>query len=403
MKNASLSGYCLRALCVAEVSSEFIEQRTRNCIDNELCDTCTLCAPGFETSHVCTETKDTVCTQCIPGQSFNPVAGRNVYCKPCKDCPINSRLKRSCNLTHNTECECERDFYIDLASGTCKPCTVCTHGYGAARPCSPFHNTLCRTCPHGTYNNMHSTTSGCIPCTQCKESQHILHRCTHIQDTICAESDIPFNGRRRDMDTIDEEAEESDSIIAIYCALLASVVFGLLVYVTIKQCRAKPPIKTNGTVPSSASVPLCHPRPTLVDMELPPSRLDRRAKPNDVRPIMVVNEKGKKLRTALAETRMRDVSLAKRREMEILLDMRSNDDWMLLAEYLGYSSPRINVLGQRALEKQVPPARCLLSDWAKQEESYIGYLAEALEDIGREDVATVLWRSDDSSRPLDIL
>ena len=68
----------------------------------------------------------------------------------------------------------------------------------------------------------------------------------------------------------------------------------------------------------------------------------------------------------------------------------------------GYSSPRINVLGQRALEKQVPPARCLLSDWAKQEESYIGYLAEALEDIGREDVATVLWRSDDSSRPLDI-
>ncbi|EFX86162.1 hypothetical protein DAPPUDRAFT_97997 [Daphnia pulex] len=192
----------------------------------------------------------TKCEPCVNGATFSDSASRHSPCRACRTCPAHSRVKRECNATHDTECECDRDHYqeisyqqqqqqqtvvtnelvdqgVDESSGvaptttttpharhrhgasihqlqlqlqqqqqqpseqqqpvmSCKSCDLCPHGYGAARACSSTHNTICRKCPTSTYSSVLSATHGCSVCTVCRDDQVTLNECTPIQDTVCA-------------------------------------------------------------------------------------------------------------------------------------------------------------------------------------------------------------------------
>lgn len=168
----------------------------------------------------------TKCEPCVSGATFSDSASRHWPCRACRTCPPNSRVKRECNATHDTECECDRDHYQEISYQqtvitnelaqpdegvddattlplharhkhgasfrqqqpimTCKSCDLCPHGYGAARPCSSTHNTICRKCPTSTYSSVLSATHGCSVCTVCRDDQVTLNECTPIQDTVCA-------------------------------------------------------------------------------------------------------------------------------------------------------------------------------------------------------------------------
>ena len=183
----------------------------------------------------------TKCEPCVNGATFSDSPSRHSPCRACRTCPANSRVKRECNATHDTECECDRDHYQEItyqqhetsvvtndladesvvvddsppptttpharhkhgASSSssssfihqqqqqepvmsCKSCDLCPHGYGAARACSSTHNTICRKCPTSTYSSVLSATHGCSVCTVCRDDQVTLNECTPIMDTVCA-------------------------------------------------------------------------------------------------------------------------------------------------------------------------------------------------------------------------
>lgn len=169
--------------------------------------TCSDCPAGSGVVKLCSgnETEnslpdeDTSCSPCEAGVTFSDTASKHLPCRSCRTCPPNSHLKRECNVTHDAECECDKDHFQEFNeeharhkhghSGqlfTCKPCDVCQHGFGAARACSANHNTVCRKCPASTYSSVLSSSAGCLVCTVCREDQVTLHECTPIQDTVCA-------------------------------------------------------------------------------------------------------------------------------------------------------------------------------------------------------------------------
>lgn len=192
----------------------------------KLCNKTTTTA--LDTEH---EATDTQCETCVAGSTFSDSPSRHSACRSCRVCPENSRVKRECNVTHDTECECERDFYqemitasssaitsqddsnngdgnstnVAVAEGihharhhhgeemmmmTCRACDLCPHGYGAARACSSTHNTVCRKCPASTYSSVLSASHGCSVCTVCRDDQVTLHECSPIMDTVCAGKNI---------------------------------------------------------------------------------------------------------------------------------------------------------------------------------------------------------------------
>lgn len=58
---------------------------------------------------------DTVCEPCVSGVTFSDSPSRHSACRVCRTCPPNSRVKRECNATHDTECECEPDYYQEFS------------------------------------------------------------------------------------------------------------------------------------------------------------------------------------------------------------------------------------------------------------------------------------------------
>ena len=63
-----------------------------------------------------------------------------------KICPQYSYVERNCNATHDTECECDTDYFWNKDTGSCRKCEFCPLGYGSRKKCSGEKNTVCVRC-----------------------------------------------------------------------------------------------------------------------------------------------------------------------------------------------------------------------------------------------------------------
>jgi len=271
------------------------------------------CPAGYATSRLCNSTAEaSPCEPCQAGVAFNSAAGVGAVCRPCRVCPANSRVVSVCDAVSDTQCQCLRDFYLQVrhvkvndetttnadAEGAvddvtqqnstepsvtsvtseassetplvavteCVACELCAHGWGAARACSPTQNTVCRKCPSGTFSSVLSSTLACSVCSVCRDDQVTLNECTPIQDTVCADKDMGHPSRRVITKPVEAMAGGSsgeynnEGIISVYCAILGAIVLGLLIYVVMKQWRLRSSAKKLAHFEprhgGSASVPL---------------------------------------------------------------------------------------------------------------------------------------------------
>jgi len=288
---------------------------------------CSECPAGWAASQPCNVTSETTttsatttgvqCQSCQSGVTFNDAPGADAVCRTCRVCPANSRVERACDTTSDTQCQCLRDFYLDVSYvavkmenatqidlvaavemveaapnatqrlrreaqtepetepatetetmvklSECRACELCAHGWGAARACSPHQNTVCRKCPSGTFSSILSASLACSVCSVCRHDQVTLHECTPIQDTVCADKDMGHPSRRVITKSVEAYANanaeyNNEGIISVYCAILGAIVLGLLIYVVMKQWRLRTAAKKLAHFEprhgGSASVPL---------------------------------------------------------------------------------------------------------------------------------------------------
>ncbi|XP_076374216.1 tumor necrosis factor receptor superfamily member 16-like isoform X1 [Tachypleus tridentatus] len=319
---------------------------------------CLSCPPGFGVKYKCTSTEETQCVPCRSGDIFSTASDDETVCVKCSECPKNSRLVKKCNATHDVECACEKGFYMDTKEKACKHCELCSHGWRVARQCFATINTVCRKCPPGTYSGLLSGTLGCELCITCRESQVILQECTPIQDTICIDKNL-HRGRHLPTDERGKMPNEvvnftQNNVIPVYCTILVAVLLGILVFVILRwrlsrQTRTKETHCSEVTSTNSQGCPSHSSKSVLI------SDSDQSLKLVTVQPLQTTTQK----------VELKELSLAKRRELEAALDIKRDDgkDWKGLCRQLGYSIFHISTFEFLRKEKY-GPTHNLLSDWS---------------------------------------
>ncbi|CAI9719777.1 tumor necrosis factor receptor superfamily member 16-like [Octopus vulgaris] len=214
----------LLAICLLDITAGICPSNQSN-LNGSSC--CQLCEPGSGVVGNCTRNQDTVCAPCQAGKTFSSQASSTEECKPCSTCPEHTYIKKVCNVTHDTQCECSTGFFYSTELQACMLCTLCPVGWGAVRPCSPTENSWCQRCPNNTYSHLISGTIGCVKCRTCARDQIMIQPCTDTQDTVC----IAGKGYASRYE------ETRIDVIPIYCALLGAVVCGLCGFAIYKHCQ----------------------------------------------------------------------------------------------------------------------------------------------------------------------
>lgn len=175
-----------------------------------------------------------------------------------------------------------------------------------------------------------------------------------------------------------EPPEASGSIIPIYCALLATVVFGLLAYVAFKCWRSHKQRQQLAKARTAELGPLSRDQRhgDGSDFLDSPSGLEPCASSQGPQPDL-------DCRFYLHLPRQQQ------EEVERLLEASDEPDkgWQGLAGRLGYQAEAVETMAQGQV-----PAYTLLRDWAVQEGSKatLRVLQDALAAMGREDIVGVL-------------
>ncbi|XP_013791615.1 tumor necrosis factor receptor superfamily member 16-like [Limulus polyphemus] len=343
---------------------------------------CQFCPPGFKVEQQCTDITETTCAPCRPGETFSATTDNETVCKNCSECPEHALLHTKCNVTHDTECICEKGFYWDNENRMCHQCELCSHGWGVARQCSPTRNTVCRKCPPGTYSGLLSGTLGCELCTTCRGNQVMLQECTPIQDTICIDKDLH---QRRLLPT-DLPGQMSNkavnytqhNVIPVYCTILVAVLLGVLVFLVLRW--------------------RLHHTKTTHCKELAPGHSHEGSLDSSKRMLLAESDQSLKLipvqsfpQTAMLKMKLKELSSEKQMELEASLNTKRQDgrDWVGLAQQLGYSKSSISVFEDLGNDKK-GPAHEMLMDWSHSEYATIEVLIRALVGLGRMDVVTLL-------------
>lgn len=145
---------------------------------------CQKCLPGSGVIAPCTPDNNTACEPCIHGQTYSTHHNHIDLCEPCTVCAEHSHPQRACNVTHDTLCECDRNYFFDHSVQNCQLCDLCPLGHGALRLCGSYQNTRCHRCPNGTFSDRRSG-QGCRVCRVCGPHQIVLQRCSSVQNTVC--------------------------------------------------------------------------------------------------------------------------------------------------------------------------------------------------------------------------
>ncbi|XP_071942307.1 tumor necrosis factor receptor superfamily member 16-like [Antedon mediterranea] len=351
---------------------------------------CEDCAAGFGVVSPCGQENNTICEACIPGTTFSPSSSGGDVCNMCSKCPTNELVKQPCNITHDTICECKKDFYRNKDDFSCRQCDLCLKGYGAQTPCSADHNSVCVKCGNSTFSDEYSNVKGCQDCSICPVGSKKISNCTWLQDTVCqviSPVTIPV--------PVDHTThfyyinqKQSANIVPLYCAILGCVVLGLVAYVLykkwsfykIKVQQQKPHRLNNGegltkeqlslhssklSAPYSSSLQ----SQKLMD-SMPSIHAPLMAMPVGMLYVDLPSEKKKEVEKLLGTTR---------------LDRR---DWRGLAFELGFTEEDTVSLIKNS-NKHLPAEKMLMI-WSRREDATLGLLVAALHRIGRTDVLNVI-------------
>lgn len=342
---------------------------------------CMTCPPGFGVEHQCLDNEETRCASCRPGETFSTTYSDVATCMNCSKCPLHALLLKECNVTHDTECVCEKGFYLDNETNQCLSCELCSHGWGVARQCSPKRNTVCRKCPPGTYSGLLSATLGCELCTTCRANQAMLQECTPIQDTICIDKDLYQRSHlpATESEPVPNEVENytQRSVIPVYCTILVAILLGILVFLVLRwSLQQHHYTKTThceegGPGPDPDGTSECSKRMLL-------DKSDQSMK--------LINDKFLS-HTVIMQMKLKELPLTKQRDLEEALNTKRQDgqDWRGLARQLGYSNSNISAFEHLGKVKH-GPAHQLLLDWDHFEGATVEALIQALLTLGRMDV-----------------
>ncbi|XP_037090019.1 death domain-containing membrane protein NRADD-like [Pollicipes pollicipes] len=160
-------------------------------------------------------------------------------------------------------------------------------------------------------------------------------------------------------------ADHVSSDIPIYCGILGTVIFVLLLYVAVRHWKLR-------TAPQKSSAPAA---PSAVVVTRPASRAEPAACPQ-VEPLFPAP-----LRKRLAE-----MPATERCEIETQLCCHPTNNWSALAAALGYSKQQVRQIQELAAERKTNPARMLIADWSKRNDATVTSFVQALTAIGRRDL-----------------
>ncbi|XP_038635035.1 nerve growth factor receptor b [Scyliorhinus canicula] len=363
---------------------------------------CSVCPSGEGVMTPC-GAEDTKCQQCLDSISYSDVESHIESCKPCTICSGTRTIEIPCMDNFDTSCICTDGYYEDPdnADGECLQCNLCNEGHGVLERCTYNQNTICEICPPETYSNQKSSADPCLPCMVCEENEVLISECTPIKDAVCT----PYPPRFPRMNTAAPPKivptteimtttavpsspqfigqDNNNSIIPVYCSILAAVVVGLVAYVAFKRwnsCKQNKQGANNRTVnqtPSPEGEKLHNDSGISVDSQ---SLQEQQQK-------LQQQQQQQQNQAARAEPNLYTaLPPHKQEEVEELLNRNEEDaEWCNLAGLLGYNEEHIDTFKQEEY-----PVRALLSDWAAKDSATTDALCTALRKLKRDDIVETL-------------
>ncbi|KAM5135147.1 tumor necrosis factor receptor superfamily member 5 [Mantella aurantiaca] len=148
---------------------------------------CSLCRPGQRLEEECTESRDTACVTCDPGE-YHDTWNRQTRCLHHQYCDQNLGFQMISEGTveRNVDCVCQDGTHC--SSTQCETCvenTPCGPGYGVAQKAGRNSDTECTLCPGGTFSNVTSHTEPCKDWHRCSDSQQEIRPGSPHADVVC--------------------------------------------------------------------------------------------------------------------------------------------------------------------------------------------------------------------------
>uniref|UniRef100_UPI00398F304A tumor necrosis factor receptor superfamily member 16 n=1 Tax=Pristiophorus japonicus TaxID=55135 RepID=UPI00398F304A len=350
---------------------------------------CDLCPKGHGVIKEC-NTTNTQCQPCEDGVTFSPTAGL-ARCQLCSSCPDKMEVELSCVATFDTQCQCVGGHYRS-GGRRCVPCTTCLPGFGMLTECQRHQNTVCQPCPEGSFSEKSSSSQPCSACHVCGEDHFVLKTCGATSDTVCLNNNSmlprkplgePVKDDAKFTISLDPESstvmgavnftayDTGKNIIPVYCSILAAVIVGLVIYVTVKcwnTCKQKKQLA----------------KARASELEAGPEGEKLHSDSGVFVDTHSLHEPQLSKAVRADPPLYSKLPLQKREEIERLLGSQGANraDWRNLAHLLGYDEERVATIGRGE-----DPAHTLLSDWSMRDGASLDVLCKALGRMEREDIA----------------
>ncbi|KAM8795432.1 tumor necrosis factor receptor superfamily member 16-like [Eudromia elegans] len=363
----------------------------------------------------------TMCEPCLDSVTYSDTVSATEPCKPCTQCVGLQSMSAPCVESDDAVCRCAYGYFQDEASGACRECRLCGAGSGLVFPCGGTQDTVCEECPEGTFSDEANFVDPCLPCTICEDNEVLLTECTATSDAECrdlhprwttqppspggSESPEPSTWEPPSAEPVSSTAAgaagtvtgssqpvvshgTAESLIPVYCSILAAVVLGLVAYIAFKRwnsCKQNKQAANNRPVnqtPSPEGEKLHSDSGISVDSQ----SLHDQQPPGP----------GTQAPVAKADGGLSGrLPPGKQEEVEKLLCSSAEETWRRLAAELGYAEEHVG-----AFARAEAPARALLADWAAGEAATLEALLGALRRIQRGDIAESLHSDSTATSPV---
>ncbi|XP_045688969.1 tumor necrosis factor receptor superfamily member 5 isoform X2 [Phyllostomus hastatus] len=153
---------------------------------------CKMCQPGEKVVQDCTDTTETTCHPCGPGE-FLETSNNERYCHPHRYCDPNLGLRTQTEGTGKTDriCTCnEGQHCVNDNCDSCAPHSSCPPGFGVKQIATQVSDTVCEPCPVGFFSNVSSAFEKCHPWASCEMQGLVVRRAgTNKTNVLCDSQD----------------------------------------------------------------------------------------------------------------------------------------------------------------------------------------------------------------------